>query len=109
MKAACTLVAALALAVPAAAQTPANPLTAATKSTYDMIKANITKSAEKVTEELYAFKPSPDVRTFGQIVGHIADANYMICSAAGGSMGSKDSIEKTKTTKADLQKALAES
>ena len=48
MKAACTLVAALALAVPAAAQTPANPLTAATKSTFDLIKGNITKSAEKV-------------------------------------------------------------
>ena len=109
MRAAFTIVAALALAVPAAAQTPANPLTAATRSTYDMIKANITKSAEKVTEEHYAFKPSPDVRTFGQIVGHIADANYMICSAAGGSAAPTDSIEKTKTSKADLQKALAES
>ena len=108
MKAACTLVAALALAAPAAAQTPANPLTAATKSTFDLIKGNITKSAEKVSEEQYSFKPSPDVRSFGQIVGHIADANYMICSAAGGSAGPKDSIEKTKTSKADLQKALAD-
>jgi ABC-type transporter MlaC component len=109
MKAVCTFVVALALAAPAAAQAPANPLTAATKSTYDMIKANITKSAEKVSEEQYSFKPSPDVRTFGQIIGHIADANYMICSAAGGNAGPKESIEKTKTSKADLQKALAES
>lgn len=109
MKAACTLVAALALAVPAAAQTPANPLTAATKSTFDLIKGNITKSAEKVPEDQYSFKPSPDVRSFGQIVGHVADANFMICSAAGGSAGPKDSIEKTKTSKADLQKALADS
>ena len=109
MKAACTLVAALALAVPAAAQTPANPLTTATKSTYDLIKGNITKSAEKVPEDQYSFKPSPDVRSFGQIVGHVADANFMICSAAGGSAGPKDSIEKTKTSKADLQKALADS
>jgi uncharacterized damage-inducible protein DinB len=118
MRTACVLVAALAMAIPAAAQTggaqtPAaqtpNPLTAATKSAYDMIKGNITKSAEKVAEEHYAFKPSPDVRTFGQLVGHIADANYMICSAAGGSAAPKESIEKTKTTKADLQKALAES
>ena len=109
MKAVCTFVVALVLAAPAAAQTPANPLTAATKSTFDMIKANITKSAEKVGEDLYSFKPSPDVRSFGQIVGHIADANYMICSAAGGNAGPKESIEKTKTSKADLQKALAES
>ena len=109
MKAACTLVAVLALAAPAAAQTAANPLTGATKATYDLIKGNLVKSAEKVPEEHYAFKPSPDVRSFGQIVGHIADANYMICSAAGGSAGPKDSIEKTKTSKADLQKALADS
>jgi uncharacterized damage-inducible protein DinB len=116
--AACVLVAALAVAIPAAAQTgaaqapaaqTANPLTAATRSAYDMIKGNITKSAEKVTEEHYSFKPAPDVRTFGQILGHIADANYMICSAAGGSAAPKESIEKTKTTKADLQKALADS
>jgi uncharacterized damage-inducible protein DinB len=109
MKAACSLVAALALAAPAAAQTPADPLTAATRSTFEMIKGNITKSADKVPEEHYSFKPSPDVRSFGQILGHIADANYMICGAAGGSAGPKDSIEKTKTSKADLQKALAES
>ena len=72
MKTACVLVAALAIAAPAAAQTgaaqtPANPLTAAMKSSYDLIKGNITKSAEKVSEEHYSFKPSPDVRTFGQI------------------------------------------
>jgi len=109
MRVVCTFVTALALAVPAAAQTPANPLTAATKATFDLIKGNITKSAEKVGEELYSFKPSPEVRSFGQIVGHIADANYMICSAAGGDAGPKDSIEKTKTSKADLHKALAES
>ena len=124
MKTACVLVAALAMVIPAAAQTgaaqtaaaqtaaaqtPANPLTSGTKWAYDMIKGNITKSAEKVTEEHYSFKPAPDVRTFGQLLGHIADANYMICSAAGGSAAPKESIEKTKTTKADLQKALADS
>ena len=119
MKTACVFVAALALAIPAAAQTgaaqapaaqtPANPLTTAMQSAYDMIKGNITKSAEKVTEEHYSFKPSPDVRSFGQILGHIADANHMICSAAGGSAAPPESIEKTKTTKADLQKALADS
>jgi uncharacterized damage-inducible protein DinB len=123
MKTACVLVAALAVAIPAAAQTgaaqtpaaqtpsqtPGNPLTAGMKSGHDLIKANITKSAEKVGEEHYSFKPTPDVRTFGQILGHIADANYMICSAAGGSAAPTESIEKTKTTKADLQKALADS
>jgi uncharacterized damage-inducible protein DinB len=109
MKSACTLIAVLALTAPAAAQAPSDPLTAATKATFDMVKGNITKAAEKVPEEHYSFKPSPDVRNFGQLVAHIADANYMICAAAGGSAGPKEQIEKTKTTKADLQKALADS
>ena len=99
----------LALAAPAAAQTPANPLTGATKATFDLIKGNIVKSAEKVPEERYLVQTHSRRCQLGQIAGHIADANYMICSAAGGSAGPKESIEKTKTSKADLQKALAES
>jgi uncharacterized damage-inducible protein DinB len=109
MKAVCTCLVIFALAAPAAAQTPANPLTSATKVGYDIVKGYITKAAEKVPEEHYSFKPSPDVRTFGQLVAHIADANHMICAAAGGTAKPGDSIEKTKTSKADLQKALAES
>jgi uncharacterized damage-inducible protein DinB len=109
MKTVCTVLAVLALATPAAAQTAANPLTSATKATFDIVKGYITKAAEKVPEDQYSFKPSPDVRTFGQLIGHIADANHMICGAAGGTGKSGDSVEKTKTTKADLQKALADS
>ncbi len=95
---------------------PANPLSTSAKRTYDIIKNYITKSAAKMPEENYAFKPTPDVRSFGQIVGHIADANYGFCSAvagekppAGGFGPDAVSVEKTKTAKADLEKSLAES
>jgi uncharacterized damage-inducible protein DinB len=95
---------------------PANPLSASAKRTYDIIKGYLIKSAAKMPEENYAFKPTPDVRSFGQIVGHIADANYGFCSAvagekppAGGFAPDAVSVEKTKTTKADLEKALADS
>ena len=58
-------------------------------------------------EENYSFKPTPEVRTFGQLVGHVADANYMFCSKASGEANpSTGSIEKTKTSKADLVAAL---
>lgn len=93
----------------------ANPLSAGAKRTYDIIKGYVTRSAEKMPEDQYAFKPTPDVRSFGQLVGHVADANYGFCAASAGEkppMGGFDgttSIEKTKTTKADLQKALADS
>jgi uncharacterized damage-inducible protein DinB len=97
---------AMMVAVPASAQGPA---TAALKGQYELVKNNITKSAEKVSEDLYAFKPTPEVRSFGQVLAHIADANYMICGTASGTKGPEGSVEKTKTTKADLQKALADS
>ena len=102
----CTTV--LLAAAPALAQ---SPFAKAGKQTLGIVKNNVIKSAEQMTEANYAFKPTPEVRSFGQIIGHVANANYMICSTASGAPNpSKDvDIEKTKTTKADLTKALTES
>jgi uncharacterized damage-inducible protein DinB len=100
----------------ALAQTaPANPLTAGAKRSYDIIKGYITKAADKMPEEHFAFKPTPDVRSFGALVGHIADANFVICGMVSGEkppagvFEPATSIEQTKKTKADLTKALADS
>jgi uncharacterized damage-inducible protein DinB len=60
-------------------------------------------------EENYAFKASPDVRSFGQLVGHVADANFMFAAMAAGEKPTPREIEKTKTSKADLVAALKES
>lgn len=94
----------------------ANPLTKGAGTTYGVIKGYVTKAAAKMPEENYSFKPTPEVRSFGQLVGHIADANFGFCSYVTGEkppMGGFDpsgvSIEKTKTAKADLVKALADS
>jgi uncharacterized damage-inducible protein DinB len=57
-------------------------------------------------EENYSFKPTPEVRSFGQLVGHVADANYMFCSEAAGEANPMKDIEKTKTSKADLVDAI---
>jgi uncharacterized damage-inducible protein DinB len=42
------------------------------------------EAAEKMAEEHFAFRPTPEVRTFGEIAGHLANANYAFCSAAKG-------------------------
>ena len=68
----------------------------------------VTATADQVSEELYSFRPTEEVRTLGQLLAHIADANYQICSAASGRTNpSTESIEQTKTTKADIKAALA--
>jgi uncharacterized damage-inducible protein DinB len=88
------------------AQSASDPLSAGIKGIYNIAKNNVAKAAEKMPEENYAFKPTPDVRSFGQIVGHVADAQYLFCSAATGDKNPAPGIEKSKTTKADLVKAL---
>ncbi|WP_031495357.1 DinB family protein [Bryobacter aggregatus] len=85
-----------------------NPISGGQKFLFGMIKNNIIRAAEKMPEENYAFKPTPDVRSFGQLVGHVADAQYMFCSAVLGKTNPALGIEKGKTAKADLVKALKE-
>ena len=63
---------------------PANPVTQSEKGLYSFISGAVVKAAEKMPEENYSFKPTPEVRSFGQLVGHVADANYMFCSQASG-------------------------
>ena len=87
-------------------QAPTDPTIASARATLDLVKGYITKAAEQVPEEMYAFKPTPDVRSMGQLFGHIADANFQICSAATGKTPDMQGIEKSKTTKADLKAAL---
>ena len=65
-------------------------------------------TAEKMPEEQYAFKPDPAVRSFGQIVGHIADSNYLFCSTVLGEANPSPGVEKTKAAKTELKAALHE-
>jgi uncharacterized damage-inducible protein DinB len=83
-----------------------NPLSAFNRSAYGQFKITLVRSAEKMPPEYYNFKPTDAVRSFGQIVGHVADTQYIFCSII---LGEKDPalrIEQTKTSKADLVAAL---
>src|SRR5271154_3485644 len=85
---------------------PANPITASEKGFYSFVSGAVVGAAQKMPEENYSFKPTPEVRSFGQLVGHVADANYMFCSLASGEANPGKDIEKTKTSKADLVASL---
>jgi uncharacterized damage-inducible protein DinB len=83
-----------------------NPLSAFNKHVYGGVKAILLRSAEKMPEENYAFRPTDTVRSYGQIIGHLADAQYLFCSAVLGEKNPAPKIEQTKTSKADLLAAL---
>ena len=90
----------------ATAASPANPLSSHNRVVWGGVKAILLGSAEKMAEENYSFKPVETVRTFGQIVGHVADSEYMFCSRVLGEKSPSPGVEKTKTSKADLIAAL---
>jgi len=99
------------LALPALSQekqASSNPYSTINKRSYERTKGILLRSAEKMAEENYSFKPVDSVRSFGQIVGHLADAQYLFCSTASGEKNPGLNIEKTKTAKADLIAALKE-
>jgi uncharacterized damage-inducible protein DinB len=93
-------------APPVQSTSPANPITASEKGFYSFVSSAVIGAAQKMPEENYSFKPTPEVRNFGQLVGHVADASYMFCSQAIGEANPAKDIEKTKTSKADLVAAL---
>ncbi len=96
----------LALTTAFAPQTQSDPTIASTKVGLDVVKGYVLKAIDQVPEDMLAFKPTPDIRSMGQLFGHIADANFQICSAATGKKPEMQGIEKTKTTRADLKAAL---
>lgn len=57
---------------------------ATSKPFFENMKDVLTRSAELMPEAEYAFKPVATVRTFGQILGHLANENYDFCAAAKG-------------------------
>ena len=87
--------------------TAANPAVSTSRMLWQQLTGYITMAAEELPESLYAFKPTPEVRSFGQLVGHVAGAQYLICAAAlGEPPRNEDEVEKSQTTKAGLVAAL---
>jgi uncharacterized damage-inducible protein DinB len=91
---------------PAAA--PDNPISESEKRIYSMLSGVVIAAAEKMPEESYPFKPTPEVRTFGQLVGHLADSQYYFCSLAADETKPASDAEKSKSSKAELVAALKE-
>jgi uncharacterized damage-inducible protein DinB len=100
----------LLLAFPSAAQST-NPISDAIRDAWRDAKGNLQQSAELMPEADYAFKPTESVRTFGQILAHVAGANYLFCAAAKAEKSpfSEDHFEKSAKTKADVVKAVNDS
>jgi hypothetical protein len=88
----------------------ANPISAGTKHTYELVRGYLLAAINKMPEENYPFRPVPEERSFAQLVGHLADANSALCAVVGETKPPFEfgGIEASKTSKADLVKALTD-
>ena len=111
----CVVAGLVVFAVSTAAQAPAAGqkvgLATSMQNAYATLKGNLTQAAEKMPEANYGFKPAPDpdLRTFGQWIGHQTDNQFLNCATLKGvpNPSPAQSNEK-KTTKTELVKALAD-
>jgi len=88
------------------AQTGAgNPILESSKVFYANARQDILRSAEKLPEDKFAFRPTDSVRTVGQLFAHVADGQYEFCGGAAGKHDEKN-VEQTAKTKADIVAAL---
>src|SRR5262245_31386223 len=83
---------------------------AALRKNFTDVSGWVTKAADLAPAEKYGYRPAPTVRTFGQVIAHIADSyNYYCARAAGKNVEWSDAIEKGATDKATLVPKLKQS
>lgn len=86
------------------AQAQDNPFSSDARQTYALIKSSLLKAADKMPAEDYSFHTVSEVRTFGQMVAHVADAQFRMCGVVKGETPAANAA--SKTAKADLVAAL---
>src|SRR3954470_11635847 len=101
------------LPLSAHAQAPApvakDPMATWLRNAYTTNRGYLARTAEKMPEENYGMRPGAqtEVRTFGQIIGHLANFNFLWCSQAKGEKNPNQENDFEKiTTKAGLIKGL---
>ncbi len=73
------------------------------------IQRDLAEAAASMPAEEYSFKPTPEVRTFGALIGHLAMANFFFCSQVKGERPPIATNYEKVAEKAALVKALNDS
>jgi uncharacterized damage-inducible protein DinB len=104
-------------AVPAAAQSSdggadqvlSSSTAASVKAMHGVIRRNLAEAASAMPAADYAFRPTPQVRSFAELVGHVVNANFYFCAQARGEKPNFGGTDYGKVSdKAALVKGLSE-
>lgn len=84
-------------------------LSAGLQRSWGGVKMNLTQGAEKMPEDQFGFKPTPEVRAFAQLYGHVANSMYGACAAVKGEANPNQGNDLEKqVTKAEVTRFLAD-
>ena len=75
-----------------------NPLTTTLSIFRSNMQDKIMRAADTMPESKYSYRPTKDVRSFGEIVTHIADISYFLCSSIKGEANPATPTAKTSKT-----------
>jgi uncharacterized damage-inducible protein DinB len=97
-----------------AAPEPANLIEEVHRRYYTPVQNNILRAAEAFPEDKYTWQPTPEVRSWARLIGHIIDDNNMFCWAISRSGGPPAFVDTphsaesgaNKTSKAELVAGL---
>jgi len=101
----------LLLATPLAAQShdaePSRAIVQSVETIWRGVTTHVMTVADETAEADYAYRPNADVRTIGEMIGHLAGAQYLMCAAAlGDPPRDEDAVERSATSKLALMEAL---
>lgn len=83
------------------------PLSDSLEWLFERTSGNVVATAEMLDDAMYAFRPTPEVRSAGEIIAHIAFSQFQFCAAAAGERNpNAENFEETRTTKAEILDAL---
>lgn len=95
---------------PQAAPAPAQPSApeADVLRSYNSLKANILKAADKMPADGYTYRPTPDIRTYARVVNHISEVQFLFCAALNGEdpAAARAKVPAETAPKADVVAAL---
>lgn len=76
----------LVLMLPASAfgQSVKNPVVMAARAALERQSRNLVESAQEMPDDKYQFKPTPQLRSFGALMAHVARSNEFLCSKLAG-------------------------
>jgi hypothetical protein len=84
-----------------------NPISADARQSYALVKDSLLKAADRMPAEDYSFRTVPQVRTFGEMIAHVADGQLLMCQVVKGEKTTANAkFAPAKTAKADLVASL---